>query len=134
MRLALVLAATVLATAAHAETLNLLCKGSQTLSSLRGEEVEPYEVEFRIDTERGLWCGGDCQRTSRLVDVLPDRYVLWDTDERNALVGEETNRGEINRQSGKLSARSRTTKLLVSAVTEAQCERRPFKPFPTANF
>ena len=131
-----VLALGLIAHSAHASErqFDLVCTRTSHSESISGSHDSQDVVEYRMDLGAGLFCAGECTRTSRFVDVRPDVIVLFDDDKVDPSLGRTTNHIEISRQTGAYTGWDSIAAITSSTQTKGDCTPAPFKAFPTSKF
>ena len=114
---------------------DLICSGSQTSSSILGEETKPYSVRYRLDLERNLWCDGECKATHEFAAVLPTQiqFVNKKTDTYSE---NSTDFQYVDRETGAhsvivTSSDPNNRRSIYNFKWSGQCEKQPFSGFPS---
>lgn len=123
----------LLIAAALAQTFNLVCAGSQTLSAPKEGAPEPYAKVYRIDLAQGLYCEGECKVRQKIAEIRPTELRLVSTKETTTR--EHLSRYNIiDRLTGKQSLHEFSDSRLTGTILlkgEGTCERQKFTGFPS---
>lgn len=120
--------------ATAAATFNLLCSGMIATTSLTGTDEKPFEVEYRLDLNKKLYCEATCPAHRAIVDIQPVSITL-DDKKVDTLSEQSTMSMRINREDGSISGLytyripRRADSILMMKWT-GKCEKRPFSGFP----
>ena len=121
------------ASAAEAK-FDLWCKG--TSSDLRGSvrTNDSYEHLYHIDLASAQYCLDQCTVINQISRSDPLLITLVDLPRRGGITSAKVSSTTIDRHSGQLKISDIDVGSLRAVSVEAQCEPRPFTPFPATRF
>ncbi|MEO1488886.1 MAG: hypothetical protein AAFR88_05550, partial [Pseudomonadota bacterium] len=118
-----------------ADQFDLLCTGTEVITTFDGEEQGGYSKRYRIDLVASQWCEDECKRLHPIKAVQPTSITLdeksQDGPSENSILLDV-----INRQTGVHRVISQATypgfpALGVSIKRTGMCEPAPFSGFPS---
>jgi hypothetical protein len=113
---------------------DLVCAG--TSSDLHGSvrTSGAYNHVFHIDLESAQFCMDECVSVGRISRFDPLLITLVDIPRHGGIANAQVASTTIDRRSGTLKISDIDVGALRALSVEAECQPRPFTPFPVTKF
>lgn len=115
---------------------DLVCAGtSQSSGDHLEPSSQPFDIRYRIDLRRKLWCAADCASPQPIQSVTDTELLLQESTRETAQTFMQIRRS-VDRMSGAFSTEIRDQVLGVRgySLSSGSCERAPYTTIPQQRF
>jgi hypothetical protein len=132
MKVAVLMAASLVSSAAHAQQFDLICTGQNSYQYHSDpEKTKEWADTFRVDLTKGRWCRTECQLVNR-IERQDDNEIVFNSFNSPVSIGVLS----VNRRTGVLTEDTAANGVVGSwqSFTSANCVLAPFTGFPPPRF